>query len=40
MASSRRWGHLVQPAMLAGSLSYGLGTASGLAVAALLARFY
>ncbi|KAI8475199.1 MAG: hypothetical protein J3K34DRAFT_405671 [Monoraphidium minutum] len=30
MATSRGWGRLVQPAMLCGSLSYGVGSAAGL----------
>lgn len=30
MATSRGWGRLVQPAMLCGSLSYGIGSALGL----------
>jgi len=33
MAASKKWGALVQPGMLVGSLGYALGTAAGLAVA-------
>ena len=40
MATSRGWGRLVQPAMLCGSLSYGLGTASGITLGNLLACLY
>jgi hypothetical protein len=36
MATSRGWGRLVQPAMIAGSMSYGLGSASGLLLAHVL----
>jgi hypothetical protein len=40
MATSRGWGRLVQPAMLAGSLSYGLGSPAGLALGLILGRIY
>ena len=36
MAASRGWGRLVQPAVLAGSLSYAVGSAAGLLLGHLL----
>lgn len=38
MATSRGWGRLVQPAMLCGSLSYGIGSAAGLLLGLTLRR--
>jgi hypothetical protein len=40
MATSRGWGRLVQPAMLAGSLSYGLGSPAGLGLGLALTHIY
>ena len=36
MAAAKKWTHLIQPAMLVGSLGYAVGTVVGLAVANLL----
>ncbi|GIM01875.1 hypothetical protein Vretimale_6666 [Volvox reticuliferus] len=36
MAAAKGWQHLVQPAMMAGSLGYAAGTAAGLLVARIL----
>lgn len=36
MAANKGWHSMVQPAMMCGSLGYGIGTAAGLAVAYLV----
>jgi uncharacterized membrane protein len=40
MASSKGWSHMIQPAMLTGSLGYAVATGLGLCLAGWLRTWY